>query len=194
MPIRKKGLFKVRCSVCKVVIGYDESKRALEFCLDCYLTQKKEDGKGKRSRKRGGYVSAKQGVALDLPPPNNAIIFRSTWERNFARVLTLEGRDWTYERLVFTFPTAKRKPRSYIPDFYVAETDTIWEIKGYLSPMDRVKIKRFKSNYPEEAGKLKICLSRSNEAAITFCKSIDIKIVFIEDLKKAFSSLIPTWE
>lgn len=84
--------------------------------------------------------------------------FRSKWENNYARYLELlkiNGQivDWQYEPKTFYFEGIRRGAVSYKPDFAVVHQDKSieWvEVKGYLSPRDKTKLKRFKEQFPEE--------------------------------------------
>lgn len=61
--------------------------------------------------------------------------------------------DWEYEPKTFWFESIKRGVRSYKPDFLVTELDgSHWwaEVKGYMDPRSKTKLKRFSKYYPEE--------------------------------------------
>lgn len=65
--------------------------------------------------------------------------------------------NWLHEPETFWFLEIKRGVRSYKPDFKVIENDgTHWwaEVKGFLDPKSRTKLKRFLKYYPGE--KIKI--------------------------------------
>jgi len=61
--------------------------------------------------------------------------FRSTWEANFARILNYLKIKWTYEPTRFTF-----EHFSYLPDFYLPETDSYIEITPFLTKLKADKI------------------------------------------------------
>lgn len=82
---------------------------------------------------------------------------RSKWERNYAdwlefRVRIGEVVDWEYEPRTFWFLEIKRGVRSYKPDFLVRladGTEEFHELKGWLDPQSKTKIKRMRIYYPE---------------------------------------------
>ncbi len=85
------------------------------------------------------------------------IYFRSAWEANWARYLNWlqnlgEIRRWEYEPQTFEFHRIKRGSRFYTPDFLVENKDgsrEYHEIKGYMTPEARTKLKRMSKYYPE---------------------------------------------
>jgi len=70
------------------------------------------------------------------------IWFRSTWEANFAKWLTLSNIKWLYEQK--TFDLGKT---NYTPDFYLPEFNCYIEIKGWWRRDAKRKFKLFKKNY-----------------------------------------------
>jgi len=84
--------------------------------------------------------------------------FRSKWEANYARVLEYrkqrgEIAEWYHEPYTFWFEDIRRGTRSYLPDFKVVEPGGChyWvEVKGYMDPKSRTKLKRFAKYYPKE--------------------------------------------
>ena len=87
------------------------------------------------------------------------IYARSIWEANYSRYLQFQKekgfiKDWLHEPTTFWFLEIKRGVRSYLPDFKVIRDDESYywvEVKGYMDPKSRTKIKRFKKYYPTEA-------------------------------------------
>lgn len=85
------------------------------------------------------------------------LYMRSGWEANYARYLRwlTEHRNiagWEHEPTEFEFPV-KRGNRFYIPDFRVTRLngDVEWhEVKGWMDPDSRTKLKRFARHYPNE--------------------------------------------
>ena len=83
--------------------------------------------------------------------------FRSAWEANYARYLSFlvalsEIADWEYESDHFEFSAIKRGHRSYTPDFKIINLDgsiEYHEVKGWLDPASKVKLKRMAKYYPE---------------------------------------------
>lgn len=109
--------------------------------------------------------------------------FRSKWEINYANFLEFLKKsgnicDWWYEPKTFWFSGIRRGTVSYKPDFAILERSGSinWiEVKGYLSPQDKTKLKRFKKHFPEES----------------------IKVVdgtWFKKNNRSLKSLIPNWE
>jgi hypothetical protein len=186
-----KRLRKVRCLKCRGVVGLDPDVKSVESCLSCSRKRKEPSVKGTASL---AFARTKKGPAKDLPDPEGSIVMRSSWERNFARYLHLKGIPWTYERKVFTFNDVARRPFQYIPDFYETAGDVYWEVKGFLRGQDRMKMKRFRKQYPEEFGRLKACCSKNNKAARRFYDEMGVPMTFIEDIRKDYKDQIPAWE
>jgi len=88
----------------------------------------------------------------------NKIYFRSSWEVLYAKFLQKEktaGRikDWSYEPYTFWFEGIRRGCVTYLPDFKVIRLDGshYWvEVKGWMNPKSKTKIKRFGKYFPEE--------------------------------------------
>lgn len=85
------------------------------------------------------------------------MFFRSGWEANYARILSLlkeknEIYRWEYEPERFKFPV-KDGPRSYTPDFKIWERDErdyfYVEIKGWMDPKSKIKCRYMKEFYPD---------------------------------------------
>jgi len=73
------------------------------------------------------------------------IKMRSYWEVAYAKYLDRNNIKWLYEPKVFNL-----KIFSYIPDFYLPETDEYIEIKGLWRRKSKEKIELFKKLYPNE--------------------------------------------
>jgi len=191
---------RVRCLKCGAFVGDDSAVRMIECCLVCHAGKK---NKKKEIKQTAASVFARttKGPASDLPGKYCSINMRSGWERNFARILCAQGKKWEYERTSFPFTISpitgkeyKTRPFIYIPDFHDLETGILWEIKGMLRSQDRSKMMRFKSCYPEDFNRLKVCLSKNNKNAISFYSSIGVEMKFIEDLRDQWKEKIPAWE
>ncbi len=98
------------------------------------------------------YSRAKRGVRADIGPMH----FRSKWEANYARYLNWlvsqgEIDRWEYEVETFWFEKIKRGVRSYTPDFKIYEKGTEYfvEVKGWLDPKSKTKLKRMAKYYPK---------------------------------------------
>lgn len=100
--------------------------------------------------------------------------FRSKMEANIARYYNFLGIKWEYEPREFKFPV-ERGIRYYKPDFYLPETDTYIECKGWFDPKSKTRMKRMAKYYP------------------------DVKVHIIEwdeytAIAKQVAGLIPGWE
>lgn len=71
---------------------------------------------------------------------------RSGWEHNVARILQFLNLDYDYECYSFTLSNGK----IYLPDFYVYETDTFYEVKGEWKNDSKNKITMFIKEYPDK--------------------------------------------
>jgi len=110
------------------------------------------------------------------------IYVRSSWEANYCRYLNWlkangKIKAWSYETETFPFPI-KRGAIDYKPDFKVEYADghiEYHEVKGWLDPTSKTKLKRMAKYYP------------------------DIKLILIDgpvyhDLSKIFKRVLPHWE
>lgn len=83
--------------------------------------------------------------------------YRSRWEANYARYLQwlMERGDiqnWEHEPKTYWFENIKRGVRSYLPDFGVTENNgkyMLHEVKGWMDPRSKTKLKRMAKYYPE---------------------------------------------
>jgi hypothetical protein len=88
--------------------------------------------------------------------------FRSHWEVNFAHYLEHLKKekvitDWDYEPQVFYFDGIRRGTTNYTPDFkliYPGGRHEWREVKGWMSPQDKTKLKRMQKFFPEETIKI----------------------------------------
>lgn len=105
------------------------------------------------ARTENTFSRTRSGKRADL----DDLFVRSAWEANYARYLNWlvsrgEIAGWRYEPKTFTFPV-ERGNRSYTPDFEITMTDGSieWhEVKGWMTPDSKVKLKRFAKFYPQE--------------------------------------------
>lgn len=83
--------------------------------------------------------------------------FRSRWEANVARYLNFLKKHgkihkWEYETEEFEFHKIKRGNRFYRIDFKIWDNEGsepyYWEVKGYLDPSSKTKLKRMAKYYP----------------------------------------------
>lgn len=135
------------------------------------------------------YQYTRTGYRNDL-----GLLFRSSWEANFARVLTIHGIKYEFEPETFWFPI-KRGTKGYTPDFYFPATNERVEIKGYFDDKSRIKLKRYSKYYPEEFSNLYLLISRTSKKSQLECEKLGIeKIIYYEDFRDAYKPLIPGWE
>lgn len=143
----------------------------------------------KRPSRGNPYQHTKTGYREDLDT-----VMRSSWEANFARILTIHGIKWEFEPRLFSYPI-KRGTRAYCPDFYLPSTNEWVEVKGWMDERSRVKIKRFKTYYPDEFANLTIVVGRSSRKTVNVCNSLGIPtIIFYEDLKDEYMGSMQNWE
>jgi hypothetical protein len=65
---------------------------------------------------------------------------RGTWELKVAEYLNAQGILW--ERLKYlSYVDAEGVKRTYVPDFFLPDYGEYWEIKGYFSAKDNLKMK-----------------------------------------------------
>ena len=84
--------------------------------------------------------------------------FRSRWEANYALYLEFlktqkQIIEWEYEPKTFWFEGVKRGTVSYLPDFRITnnnESQEYHEVKGWMDPRSKTKLKRMAKYYPEE--------------------------------------------
>ncbi len=130
------------------------------------------------------------------------VFYRSSWEANVARVLhILHGKtNVQYEPTTFSFAQFGiiKGTVSYCPDFRVTLSDGsyIWiEVKGYIKPDDKTKLRRFRKYYPDEFKKLVFITGSSTTKSTKFFESLNVPVYeFYNSLKKRYASQIPAWE
>lgn len=130
------------------------------------------------------------------------LFLRSGWEADIYRWLkTQDDVDYfQYEPTDFTFYQfgIKKGTISYTPDFKVTYKDGSikWvEVKGYLKPQDKTKLRRFQKFYPEEAKHLVAVTGSKNTKATEFFKLINVPIYkYFNELNKECRKTIPGWE
>lgn len=104
--------------------------------------------KGTGCTSQNAYSNCKQGFRDDLN-----CYFRSSWEANFARILTYNNIKWEYECQRFVFPYESGGILSYQPDFYLPEYDLWIEIKGWMDEKSKLRLEMFRQFYPEYQSK-----------------------------------------
>jgi hypothetical protein len=73
----------------------------------------------------------------------NGRAFRSSWEARVAKALDTLGVRWQYESLRFHFTTG-----TYLPDFFLPDINSYWEVKGWFTEKDQKKIASFRASFP----------------------------------------------
>lgn len=144
----------------------------------------------KRPPKNGNaYKHTKTGYRKDID-----INVRSNWEANFIRILNAYKIKYEFEPTVFAFPI-KRGVKGYTPDFYLPLTNEWIEIKGYLDPKSKTKIKRFKRYYPKEFENFTCIVSKYAKEAVLFLEELSVpNIIYYEDIRSEYSENIIYWE
>lgn len=195
-----KKYIKIKCSLCHkhAVYALTKDKDIEVVCLACGGKTKKTVKKTVKTIRTAtsNYANVKKGKRPDIHP---TYFFRSATEANFARILQYLKQKFKFEERVFTFDGYKYPPFVYIPDFELTNSKKFpkgwYEIKGWMDPNSRRKLKRFKKHYPDEADNLTVIVYRkSDRAATEFCKKLGFKILFWDQLSKEYKPLIPTWE
>lgn len=117
--------------------------------------------------------------------------FRSKSEANYARFLNHLGLTWVYEPKTFFFEEVTRGTLSYTPDFYCADNDKWYEVKGWFDQPSVTRMKRFKLYYPEEANNLVIVAQskKTYEQAL----ALGYDVIRYEEIHKQYKHL-PCWE
>lgn len=128
--------------------------------------------------------------------------YRSSWESNFHRYIKyLEpATDLKYESVTYSFFEfgIRRGQVTYTPDFlltYPDGTAMLVEIKGFFSPQDVTKLRRFKRFYPQEFAKLRAVVGSRGGKADLVCQSLGLPVlVYYKDIAKKYGDEVPNWE
>ena len=105
-----------------------------------------QDERAGAQRVGGRYVQ--RGTAGRRPGLNNTY-FRSRWEANAAAWLQWQTIVYEYEPKRFVFPGIKGRNYSYLPDFFLPAENRYLEVKGWLTPDDKVRLHRMARWFPE---------------------------------------------
>jgi hypothetical protein len=152
----------------------------------------------KKSLAKKKKVRSKIGKRKDC----NNLFFRSGWEANLYRLLSRDPaiRSLEYEPHTFDFFEfgVRRGQTTYTPDFKVTFEDGsyLWvEVKGYLKPQDKTKLRRFKKWYPDEFARLVAVAPGPTAVASLFFQELGVKIQWhYPELNKQYKNVIPHWE
>ena len=177
-------LKKVICLRCQKQVGLDYKITSIVTCQECAGKKKTFLKKKKFSTLTENYARVKSAPALDLPSFYHSYIFRSGWERNFARYLHHKGLEFEYEsaKCQVVFPGFKNAPHRYLIDFYVPAQDKFYEVKGMFLGKDRMKAKRLKKLHPSIFDKFAVVISNKNTKANKFYSFLKVPILYIEDV------------
>ena len=80
-----------------------------------------------------------------VTPHDGFITVRSRYEKEYAEFLNENKIDYFYERMSFPLSSGK----SYVPDFYLPDSDEYIETKGWLNDNSRQKYELFQQEYPQ---------------------------------------------
>lgn len=195
----------VKCFKCRKNIFYlpDGYKMDLKVeCVECHRKAKTKTTKTTKTVKQtaaASYAKMKKGVRQDI---HSSYSFRSATEANFARILEKLGVQWKYEERAFMFDNFgyKTKPFVYVMDFELLSGTKefpagYYEIKGYMTPASRQKLRRLKKCYPDDAAKTTVVIyNKYKKKDIEFCENLGYKYMLFDELTERFESIIPTWE
>lgn len=117
------------------MVGDNNHMRSLE-------ARQRQSRMSKDAWSRGVFRNAKVGRGKAGFREDIGHFVRSSWEANFARILTQLGQDYKYEPRTFVLDTY-----SYRPDFYVHSKNVYVEIKGYVTPLALDKIAKTVKKY-----------------------------------------------
>lgn len=103
------------------------------------------------------------------------IYMRSSWEYKYALLLEEKKRafvikDWEFEPQTFWFEKVLRGVRSYLPDFRITWHDgsvEYHEVKGWLDPKSKTKLKRMRIYYPQV--RIELLMKKEYERCIALC-------------------------
>ena len=118
------------------------------------LHSEKLAGRMPKNLSNGAWSNARRGY---FPVGGASRFFRSRWEANYALYLDFLARkgdilSWEYEPRCFMFPEVKLGIRSYRPDFGVtlpSGTTEYHEVKGWMDPASKTKLKRMAKYHPD---------------------------------------------
>lgn len=195
----------IRCTKCKTAIGFMPTGYTIDIdilCIECNGGKKRKKSKTKRTAS-GNYSKVKGGVRPDIHP---TLYFRSPTEANIARLLNHLNIQWKFEERSFSFHGYKTKPFVYIMDFEVTKIDNrktlpdgfspgFIEVKGWMNPASRQKLRRLKKQFPDEASKTTVIIyDKYRKKDIEFCKKLGYKYNFYDVLTKEYKDKVEGWE
>ena len=141
--LRSSRYIKKHCKLCGKELSTNPNA---ENCIKChnYLNSINENRlkKVSKSIKEGWKFRNFAKLLHSKKIKYNNIWMRSSWEVKYAKYLDEHNIKWLYESKTFDLGDC-----TYTPDFYLPETDTYVEIKGYLRKIAENKIKLFSEKY-----------------------------------------------
>lgn len=174
-PNYKDGRFckKYYCKICGKGIHKDTVIYGFGRCKSCQISQRNiKDWKNPKYRKRMIKIisrKAKKRLSIPqnnpmygIPSPHGKKIkykgnwMRSSWEVAFAKYCIKNHIKYRYESKTFDLGNM-----TYTPDFYLPETDTYIEIKGWWRDKAKVKFNAFKNKYSKV--KIKVLMKKNLE-------------------------------
>ncbi|RLD51554.1 MAG: hypothetical protein DRI97_15545 [Bacteroidetes bacterium] len=198
----------ITCSKCKEKIAYIPGVYAMScqiICVKCgdKPSRRKKTKQSNIATAASNYARVRGGIRKDIHP---TYFFRSPWEANVARVFELIEATWEFEGTEFLFKDYNTSPYKYIMDFEVTKAlkskqkdypikfeKAYYEVKGWMDPKSRNKMRRYKKNYPQQAANTIMIINR-DKLAVKFCEKSGFRYMFYHDVEKIFKPLIPNWE
>ena len=120
-------------------------------------------------------------------PDGERILMRSSYEIRVAELLTTLNIKWDYEPIAFPL---NGTGTTYRPDFYLPDYNMWWEVKGWMRPASRDKLRQFFIQYPNE----ELRIIRENdilmiEQSVDEEDLIDIRAMGNKDIDEVRSSI-----
>jgi len=122
--------------------GFKHGKTLIKYyCKNCHKLLGKDayNGKGRCNPCSTKHQFLTLGIPKNKSIEYKNIWMRSTWEVAYAKYLIKNKIKWQYESKTFDLGNT-----TYTPDFYLPESDTYVEIKGYWRKDAKKKIKLFR--------------------------------------------------
>jgi len=103
----------------------------------------------RRGKNSNFYGKHYHGKIIKYLKDDKIIYFRSTWELKTAEYFNKNNIIWEYEKIKIEFILNSNEV-TYTPDFYLPETNTVIEVKGYWRDDAYDKYQYFIENYSNE--------------------------------------------
>lgn len=203
----KKLKKNIKCCNCKKIVGFLKNDDEVDVdvrCPECNGSTKKKKKKSKTVKTAASnYAKTKGGVRKDI---HETYYFRSATEANVARLFNHLGISWKFEERSFSFTGYKTKPFVYIMDFEITKIDKrknipegfelgFVEVKGWMNPSSRQKLRRLRKQFPEDADKTTVIIyDKYRKKDVLFCKKYKYKYMFYDALTAEYRDVVPNWE